>query len=275
MTGWSRKLWLSVGAAALVGSPSVASAQHPGHNTQDAPPARSSPHGLAPPQGGESYLTDGGPADTRIRIYRDIVLIRGHLRVGAELIEAGQWEDALPHFLHPTEELYGGMERYIRLHGVTPFDRQLKAQAQAVKARNKPAYLQAAKIVDQRLNEALQVFRRFMTVQPFWSYSLKAAVETLKVAALEYDSAISDGAITKPVEYQDGRGFVLVVEQLIESHGAEIQARNGPVYESMLIILREIKSAWPTAEAPRKAVLSVANLARLVAAFEQRAELIH
>ena len=39
-----------------------------------------------------------------------LALIRGHLLVGDELVKAGQWDAAMPHFLHPTEELYGGIK---------------------------------------------------------------------------------------------------------------------------------------------------------------------
>ena len=65
------------------------------------------------------------------------------------------WDEALPHFLHPTEELYGGMEKYIKLHNIRPFRLELQALAQAVKAKRKGAYEQALKVVDQRLERAL------------------------------------------------------------------------------------------------------------------------
>ena len=36
-----------------------------------------------------------------------IALMRGHLLVGDELVKQQQWNAALPHFLHPSEEIYG------------------------------------------------------------------------------------------------------------------------------------------------------------------------
>src|SRR5262245_25655030 len=204
MRSTTRKVWIGIGVAGLVGSaPGAADAQHGQHEAKSKAPAAADATTLAPPRSGEAYLTDGGPRDTRIRIYRDIALMRGHLLVGGELVEQGAWDEALPHFLHPTEELYGAMERYIKLHKVTPFDRQLKALAQTVKAQNKAAYAQATKVVDERIANALTAFKRFMQGAPFTSFTARALVEVLKVAKSEYEAAIEDGRFAKPVEYQD------------------------------------------------------------------------
>ena len=78
------------------------------------------------------------PADCRF--YRDIELIRGHLLVGNELVEAGRWADALPHFLHPEEEIYSGLREGLKTYKVSPFLTALKALTQTVKAKNKEAY---------------------------------------------------------------------------------------------------------------------------------------
>jgi hypothetical protein len=270
----SRKLWIGVGAASVVGigEPAPANAQHGGHDTRTPPAAGKDSGAIAAPKSGEAYLTDGGPRDTRIRIYRDIALMRGHLLVGAELIELGRWDEALPHFLHPTEELYGLMERYIKLHGVTPFDRQLKAQGQAVKARNKAAYRQAAEVVDQRLTAALDTFRRFMTVQPFASYTMRTVVEVLKVAQSEYEASIEGGRFAKPVEYQDSRGFVLYAERLLTSHEADLKPIDTPRYEQLLTILAELKAAWPAPMPQDHPVLTTETVASRVKAFESAAE---
>ena len=111
MAKLTRKLWVGIGAATIAGAAVTGnvSAQHGSHK-QDAGPQSPAPDGPAtknPAEGGEAYLTDGGPKDTRIRFYRDIELMRGHLLVGRQLIELELWDEALPHFLHPTEELYG------------------------------------------------------------------------------------------------------------------------------------------------------------------------
>jgi len=269
----ARKVWLGIGAVSLIGAGAAApvSGQHKGHGT--TPPATGKDaNAIAAPRTGEAYLTDGGPKDTRIRIYRDIALMRGHLLIGAELIELGLWDEALPHFLHPTEELYGLMERYIKLHRVTPFDRQLKAQAQAVKARNKAAFLQSARVVDERLSAALAAFKRYMTGEPFTSYTMRTVVEVLKVAQSEYEAAIEGSRFAKPVEYQDSRGFVAHVEALLRSQEAELRRIDAARFEQLMSILAELKTAWPTPMPPAAPVVPVDGVAARVRAFEAAAQ---
>src|SRR6185503_5764045 len=177
MAKLTRKLWVGIGAATIAGASVAAGAAaaqdaHKGHQ----PPAAAGKDAATktPDPGGEAYLTDGGPRDTRIRFYRDITLMRGHILVGGQLIELGLWDEALPHFLHPTEELYGAMEKYIKMHDIRPFSREL----------------QALKVVDQRLEGALAVARRFMT--PLLGFTAKSAAEVLKVALSEYETSIEN-----------------------------------------------------------------------------------
>ena len=90
MAKLTRKLWVGIGAATIAGAAVTGnvSAQHGSHK-HDAgpqPPAPDGPATKTPAEGGEAYLTDGGPKDTRIRFYRDIELMRGHLLVGRQLI---------------------------------------------------------------------------------------------------------------------------------------------------------------------------------------------
>ena len=46
-----------------------------------------------------------------------IALIRGHLLVGDELVKQQQWNAALPHFLHPGEEIYGDIKEALARQG--------------------------------------------------------------------------------------------------------------------------------------------------------------
>ena len=222
-----------------------------------------------PDQGGEAYLTDGGPRDTRIRFYRDIALMRGHLLVGGQLIELGLWDEALPHFLHPTEELYGAMEKYIKMHNIRPFSRELQALAQAVKAKRKGAYEQALKVVDQRLEGALAVVRKFMT--PLLGYTAKSAAEVLKVALSEYETAIEDGRFAKPVEYQDSRGFVWQAERMIEGAAAELAKADADALARIRRALAELKTAWPAPMPPPAPILQPGVMSSLISDIELHA----
>jgi hypothetical protein len=271
MAKLTRKLWVGIGAATIVGASFAGAApgraQHKGHDA--APPAAGKGATDNPAQGGEAYLTDGGPRDTRIRFYRDIALMRGHLLVGGQLIEQGLWDEALPHFLHPTEELYGLIERYIKLHDIRPFQRELQALAQAVKAKRKGAYEQALKVVDQRLEGAMVVARRFMT--PLLGFTARTAAEVLKVALSEYETSIEDGRFAKPVEYQDSRGFVWESERMLDGAAADLKRKDAVAYEKIRKDLAELKTAWPAPMPPEKPILEPGKMSALISDIELHA----
>lgn len=270
MAKLTRKLWVGIGAATIVGASmtGTAPAQQSGHKHQTSPrPA--APDGSAasnPTEGGEAYLTDGGPRDTRIRFYRDIELMRGHLLVGGQLVELGLWDEALPHFLHPTEELYALMEKYIKLHRIPPFSRDLQALAQAVKAKRKGAYEQALKVVDRKLDGALNVAKKFMT--PVRSFTVRSAIEVLRVAQSEYQASMENGRFVKPVEYQDSRGFVWQAERMFESAAPELTRIDKESLQKIRASFDKLKAAWPAPMPPDKPLLEVGQISALISDIE-------
>ena len=269
MAKLTRKLWVGIGAASIAGasvaSPAAAQDSHKGHQQ----PAAQEGAADTAAQGGEAYLTDGGPRDTRIRFYRDIALMRGHLLIGRQLIALDLWDEALPHFLHPTEELYGLMEKYIKMHNIRPFQRELQVLAQAVKAKRKSAYEQALKVVDQRLASALGVARKFMN--PLLGFTARTAGEVLKVALGEYEASQEDGRFVKPVEYQDSRGFVLEAERMLEAAAGELGRKDAAALAKIRDALAKLKTAWPTPMPPPAPLLPVGEVSALVSDIELHA----
>jgi hypothetical protein len=269
MAKLTRKLWVGIGAATIAGASfagAAAAQDHKGHAPAQTTDADKGAATSTAAEGGEAYLTDGGPKDTRIRFYRDIELMRGHLLVGQQLIELSLWDEALPHFLHPTEELYGLMEKYIKLHEIPPFRRELQALAQTVKAKRKGAYEQALKAVDRRLDGALAVARRFMT--PIRRFTARTAAEVLKVALGEYESSLEDGRFVKPVEYQDSRGFVWQAERMIEGAAGELQKADPEALARVRASLAKLKAAWPAPMPPQEPVLEVGQMSALISDIE-------
>jgi len=195
--------------------------------------------------------------------------MRGHLLVGRQLIELGLWDEAMPHFLHPTEELYGTLEKYIKLHNITPFQRELLALAQAVKAKRKGAYEQAAKVVERRLEAALAVARRFMN--PLLGFTARSAAEVLKIALSEYEAAIEEGRFAKPVEYQDGRGFVWEAERMLEAAAADLGKADARGLARIRADLAQLKTAWPAPMPPEKPLMEPGRMSALISTIELHA----
>jgi hypothetical protein len=197
-----------------------------------------------------------------------IALIRGHLLVGDELVKQQQWNAALPHFLHPGEEIYGDIKEELADYKVPPFDAALKSLADAVKAKKGGNdYTKALKAV----NDALVAADAGMKAkqQANWpGFVVETAVETLKTATSEYQQAFVGGRIAKPVEYQDARGFIWQGDRMIESVAADLQKKDAAALSGVRAGLAELKKAFPSAIPPKTPVKDHAAVLGDVARIE-------
>lgn len=215
-------------------------------------------------EGGEGGENAGAKADAdakldpMVRFYRDIELVRGHLLVGGELVDAGLWADALPHFLHPSEELYGPIAGHLQVLKMPAFEKQLKALVQTVKAKNKEAYLKARAAVDAKLAAIDGGMRK---EQKDWTaFAAKVALEAMRSAIGEYEESIEGGKFVKAVEYQDSRGFVFEADRLLQSVAADLKARFPDDAAKAFAAVADLKKAWPTPVPPASPVMDVGGV---------------
>jgi hypothetical protein len=201
-------------------------------------------------EGGEKGVANLPP---ELAFAARIALLRGHLLIGDELVKQQQWNAALPHFLHPGEEIYGDIKDQLADYKVPPFEASLKALAAAVKAKKGGNdYTKALKAVNDALAAADAGMKAKQSNWP--SFVVEAAVEALKTAAGEYQAAIVGGRITKPVEYQDARGFVLQAERMIESVAPDLQKKDPAALGDVRTALAELRKAFPSPMPPRAPV---------------------
>ncbi len=262
----SRRTWLGLGAAILIDAAAskVIAADAHKHAAAPAKPVPGS-GGEGGEVGGER---GGAKAELKpsLRFARAIAFIRGHLLVGDELIRQGQWNAALPHFLHPLEEIYGGIAGDLATYGVRPFESALRALVQTVRARKLEAYDGARALVAERLATADAGLAK---VEPDRvPFTVAVALEVLKQATEEYREAVERGRIAKAVEYQDARGFVWHAEALIESVSTELAAKDAEALAKTRTALTTLKAAWPTAVPPKKLVKDVSAVMGDVARVE-------
>ncbi|WP_046863646.1 hypothetical protein [Microvirga massiliensis] len=229
-----------------------------GHSSKARPGGEAGEAVRAAAAGSEGESGEAGEGGTSarlppiLRLYRDVELIRGHLRVGNELVESGQWAEALPHFLHPQEEIYGGIARQLKSLDTPPFLTALKSLAQTVKAKNKEAYARARASVDERLGA---VEKAVQAQESNWSaFALESIVEVLQTAADEYEEAIEGGTISNVVEYQDSRGFVMEADHLFESIADELARKDADAVQAIRVALNDLKAAWPALQPPASPV---------------------
>lgn len=222
------------------------------------------------PAGGEAGEA-GVPADLPpdFQFALTLALIRGHLLVGDELVSAGKWDAALPHFLHPTEELYGGIKDKVADYHTPAFDTALLKLADVVKDKNSTAYTNALQGVTGALDTGDAGVKAKEADWP--SFVVATAIMALKAAISEYEDAIVNGQIVKPVEYQDSRGFVWQAERMIDSVGQDLARKDPAALKSVRAGLAQLKKAWPTATPPRTPVKSAAAVADEVANIQRAA----
>lgn len=195
-----------------------------------------------------------------------IALLRGHLLIGDELVKQQQWAAALPHFLHPTEELYNDLKDSLVEYRIAPFDGTLKTLADIVKARKANDFARAREAVSDALSGADAAMRERTGDWP--GLVTESAIETLKIAGSEYGQAVVDGKIAKPVEYQDARGFIWQAERMIEGVAPQLEKKNAEALASVRKGFAELKKAFPSAMPPRALVMTPPDLLSNIARIE-------
>lgn len=272
----TRKIWLSLGAAAVafpLAPYAVAPAQAQGHVHGDVKTdAEAKAAAIKSDMGGESGEGSAAKQDANarleptLRFYRDIQLVRGHILVGDELVKAGLWADALPHFLHPVEELYDGLAAPLKSRSAKPFLQELKALAQTVKANNAPAYDAALAALSVKLD---LVDASVKTERADWMpFAVETALETMRSAIGEYTESIEDGHFAKAVEYQDSRGFILQADLLLKSVTPALIAKDPTTAAKMRAGMDTLRLAWPTPVPPTAVIHDASQVAANISKLE-------
>ena len=279
-----RKIWAGLGTAVLVAAPVAAGAamltaqpqvgvetksdgsllhlaQHKGHDMQ--PAAKANAPAAAD---GEGEGAEGAKLPAALHLSRGIGMIRGHLIVGGELVEAGRWAEALPHFLHPEEEIYATLRDDLKVFNLAPFQVALKSLSQTVKAKNKEAYASARAALEQRLAAAEAAVMAKEENKVY--FALETALEVLQQAADEYAEAVEKGRIANVVEYQDARGFVFEADRLIGSVMEAATAKNAEAAKALRASLDDLKATFPAVTPPKQAMKDASQFLSGIAKFE-------
>jgi hypothetical protein len=196
-----------------------------------------------------------------------IAQLRGHLVVGDQLVNEKQWNAAMPHFLHPTEEIYGEIRGRLKNYGVPPFQAALKTLANTVKRKKGGAdYSKALAAVQDALGKADTGLKA--KAADWTPFTVEVALELIKSAGNEYEEAIVKGRIAKPVEYQDARGFIWHAEAMINSVAPELEKKNADALKRLRAQLADVKAVFPTPMPPKQPVKSHADLLTMIAQLE-------
>jgi hypothetical protein len=261
MTGRRIKLWSGIGRYVLAGA-GLALAPPAAADTARTPETPSSlltrpaqlaetkpaekPHqhqgGEQGGEGGERGTAASAPPDEAFLLR--LLLIKGHLRVGRELLQQTRWNDALPHYLHPAEEIYKELAPALAARKIAPFDTDLAALVALVKTKQSAAAaLKAQDALVAKLDAAAGSIAAETRRKP--AFALAVALLLLETAADEYQAALEGGRIANPVEYQDSRGFVWTAEELVRGLAPALKAKDAQAFAALEQGFTELKRAWP------------------------------
>ena len=185
--------------------------------------------------------------DNDVAFLTRLGLIRGHLRVGNALYQAGQFDMSATHMKHPRDELYSGLVPAIEFRGATTFDQPLSNLADAVESNAGADQVQSAW---QAVDDAIQAIEA--RVDPPLNATLLAIVEILRTAGEEYALGVVDGQIENVHEFQDAWGFTQVVDQRLDTLNPSSDEEQVAV-ERASDLVDELQSLWPSL-APEEAV---------------------
>ncbi len=264
----------AVHAALLQTSPAALFAEGEGEGATTPKPAATKP-ALVSSEGGEGGEGEGkGDAQPASAVTDDIVYlnllgqVRGHLRVGVALYNAGTQPMALMHMKHPGDELYAAIKPALDARHASDFATALSTLSSTVErqgtqaevatalAQLEVALAQSASVVDTRSIAGTK--------------TLLGAVHALvKTAADEYAEGVKDGKIVNGHEYQDAWGFTTSANLLLASLSDEQRSAAGsPVAEIQAQIDGLLTSAWPSLVPPESITTDAALLYGAAARIE-------
>jgi hypothetical protein len=219
--------------------------------------------------GGEPYLRDGGPSDSRTRVTRDLILFDGCLRVFDELLAAQAWPEARQRIDDATLDYREKLEPYMKGQSVKPFTPLVESMSRVLLARNGAAARRGREAIQARLVEADRALRKFRL--PYHQFGLRGAIEALKVAAKSYASAYAVPDQPETADYQDGRGAFAAVRATVALVADDLRRIDPEAAERVLAGLGGLEPVWPTLAAPPSPPLSPDAVDALVEAIETAA----
>ncbi|MCW6052163.1 helix-hairpin-helix domain-containing protein [Microcoleus sp. A2-C5] len=195
-------------------------------------------------------------------------LMKGHLFVAKELLDAGKPDQAEPHIGHPVEEIYADVEDQLNERKVPEFKTTLIKLQDLIKAGAKdPAQVNAEFNTSmQAVDGAIAALPEAQRQDP--KFVLQVINGLLDTANSEYGAAVANGKISAVIEYQDSRGFVMYAEMLYQNIAAQVAKTNPDIDKAIVANMTELKANWPTAIAPPAPIKTTEQVALLIKTIE-------
>lgn len=166
-------------------------------------------------------------------------LIRGHLFAGNALYQQGETEMSATHMKHPRDELYAGLVPAIEARGLSTFDAELSALAEAVESGAESAEVEQAW---RELDEAIAAAERGVDASAREQFLAIAGL--LDTSAEEYKVGVFEGMVEDVHEYQDAWGFQQIAFKRVGQIEAETDAERSMKAEAAVTV-SSLDDLWP------------------------------
>src|SRR5262249_30210725 len=179
----------------------------------------------------------------------ELLLMRAHLTVGMALYGSGVQDQALAHCSHPLEELYDDLALQLDDRGLPPFGSDLRALTDRLHAQASPAEVNAAADkAKAAINAAIDAVDSARREAP--DFVVTVATGLIKAAQQDYQSSLTGGTVTSPIEYEDSWAFFQEAHALLASSTAQLAAKNGAALDDLSAQIDKLASLWPTMQPP-------------------------
>jgi hypothetical protein len=185
------------------------------------------------------------------------------------LVAERNWIDAHQHLSFPREEIYGVIREDLASYKTPPFDDALNDLARAAKARAIKHYPQALLRVERALDRADVNLKERQTNWP--RFEVQVATAVLRAALDEYEYAVANGRIARPLSYQTARGFLLQADRMVESVAVELSFNDLEPLADIRNGIAQLKGGFVSVNAPKQPILDPKEAAGLVARVETAA----
>ncbi|NJM62598.1 MAG: helix-hairpin-helix domain-containing protein [Oscillatoriales cyanobacterium RU_3_3] len=195
-------------------------------------------------------------------------LMKGHLIVAKELLDAGKIDQAEPHIGHPVEEIYADVEDQLNERKIPEFKNTLIKLQDLVKAGAKdPAQVSAEFDTSMKaVDAAIVALPEAQRKDP--KFVMQVINGLLEAANSEYGAAVADGKISAIIEYQDSRGFVIYAEMLYKEIAEQVAKTSPEIDKAIVANMTALKENWPSAIAPAAPVKTTEEVTKLVKTIE-------
>jgi len=218
-------------------------------------------------EGGEAGAREAfAGLSPRTEVLARLFAMKGHLRAGRDLTEAGDAEHAKQHFAHPLSEEYEEIALHLAAVGLRPFRAPLDRLVERVTAgADRTAILAALADANAAIDERAAAARR----QDVDGDDFMAAVAALlRKAAAEYAGSMKDGRFANAEEYQDARGFILVLRDEIAAAKDALRRKDTAAAGRLADLLDRLAAIVPTPVPPARPVAPPSEVYGTVARAE-------